>query len=415
MSQGGPGKTRRQRGEGSVFEFRPGLWAADLNLGYVNGKRKRQRVYAKTQAEAVKKLNRLKKDRDSGVLSERMTVETWATYWLDKVAAPRLKPTTLATYRSVTNNYIVPVLGKRRLDRLEQQHVRELHAYVAGLARQRDGKPLSAGMPRNVHGVLANMLGDAVREGKLARNVAQLVHAPQTGPGKRGALTAEQAVAVMRAAAEDRLASRWMAAFLLGARQGECLGLQWDFVDLDRGLVDVAWSLQRIPWRHGCVKPCGKKRSASCPDRVLDVPHGFEYDRIEGNLCLIRPKTAGSKRVIPLAPPLAAALRVRRKVAEPSRFVWCRSDGGPLDPRKDRDRWAELLVEAKVPKVVLHEARHTAATLMLELGYDAKVIGQILGHTQMLTTRSYQHVPQDLTLAALTALGDMLAIEPSGT
>jgi integrase len=126
------------------------------------------------------------------------------------------------------------------------------------------------------------------------------------GPDTNG-LTVDQAKDVLRVAAPDRLASRWLFAFLTGTRQGETLGLRWSHVDLRGGVADIRWSLQRIPYVHGCSDRCGR-RAAWCPQRWLGVPAGLEHEVLDGNLVLVPPKTSRSRRLMPLAPPLLAAL-----------------------------------------------------------------------------------------------------------
>ena len=64
-----------------------------------------------------------------------------------------------------------------------------------------------------------------------------------------------------------------------------------------------------------------------------------------------------------------------------------------IDPSRDWEEWKRLLAEAEVRDGRLHDARHTAATLLLEQGVDARVVMEILGHSQItLTQNTYQHV-----------------------
>lgn len=401
---------RRMRGEGSVFELRPGQWVGEVDLGYRAGKRIRKRVYGKTQDAVIKKISRLKRERDTGVLAaETVTVTAWLDYWLTHIAAERIKPGTLRTYQSYVEEYLKPVLGKRKLAKLEQEHVREFHAHMRTRTRRygaTKGQPISATTIRNAHRVLATALTDAMREGKLSRNVATLVGAPRKAAGTRTGMTLTEVNAVLTCARNDPLYARWLAAFVTGARQGELLGLRWDYVN--DGVIDLAWSLQRIPYRHGCTKPCGKKRAASCPQRRVVIPAGVEHEPVDGNRYLLRPKTSGSIRRVPMIPPLAEAV-----AALPRRgpFVFSDADGRALDSREDYQAWVALLGRAQVRRRTLHEARHTTATLLLELGVDSKISQQILGHSDVLTTALYQTVSIDLAREALNRLGDRLAID----
>ena len=83
-------------------------------------------------------------------------------------------------------------------------------------------------------------------------------------------------------------------------------------------------------------------------------------------------------------------------------------DGRPIDPSRDYAAWQALLAEVGLPAVPLHNARHTAATLLLEVGVDAHVVAQILGHSDATTSRGYQSVSLDLARAAMGSLNAML-------
>lgn len=406
---------RRQRGEGSVAKRSDGLWVARYDLGVVNGKRRRKVAYAKTQREAVKKLAELKQAVAAGDRNTAgTTVEKWLTYWLAEVCPgkTRMKPKTLRTYRSYVENYLVPALGNKRLDRLAAADVRALHRYVL------TEKGKTSTTAHHAHRILGTALNDAVRDGKLTRNVVSLVPAPPKNATTKDALTLNQFAALMRRLDGDRLQSRWAFALFTGARQGECLGLTWPHLDLDRGIADLAWQLQRIPYRHGCAGGCGR-RADRCPLRELDVRPGFEYRHLDGNLCLQRPKTAGSTRVIPLPPPLVISLRERRELYETERrgykrdhgLVWARTDGRPIDGRTDWAEWSAHLAALDIEHQALHVARHTASTLLLALGVPENVRMAILGHSEAATNRLYSHVDLTMQREAMEVYGNALAAQ----
>lgn len=128
--------------------------------------------------------------------------------------------------------------------------------------------------------------------------------------------------------------------------------------------------VQRWTWRHGCPREgntptCGRRRAGDCPKRH------------DGGLRLVEPKTRTSRRTLVLPPPLTDELRRHRValaerrlaagpswVAEPD-LVFPAPAGGLIDPRRDNAEWNRLLREAGVRRVRLHDARHTAATLLL--------------------------------------------------
>lgn len=444
--------TRRQRGEGSVYQrhdhpscpaeipgppeahgrptmIRPdhrcrGTWVGALHLGYREGKRRRKVVSGRTQAEAVRRLAELKKHATPDMPTAAMRLDRWLDHWVNHIAATTGKPSKRDFQKDKIRNYIAPAIGRHRLDRLTTDHVRELHTYVMVT------KALSSTTAGHAHAVLSVALNDAMRESPplVQRNVAALVKKPRPRESSRRGLSMPEALAVLRQAGTDeRLGSRWLVALMLGVRQGERLGLRWQYLDLGAGVADWAWQLRSIPYRHGCGGPgrdgswpCGRRRADSCPDRELDVQPDFTYLRLDGNLCLIRLKSDGSTRVTPLPPPVVAALRARhqRYLAERDGYtvdhdlVWCREDGRPLRAGDDWAAWSALLRACGMPHLTQHEARHTTATLLQSMGVDEATRMAIMGHSVAATQRGYAHVDLTLQRRALDALGERLSLRP---
>jgi len=82
-------------------------------------------------------------------------------------------------------------------------------------------------------------------------------------------------------------------------------------------------------------------------------------------------------------------------------LVWCQANGRPINPRADWGEWKAMLEAVNVRDARLHDARHTAATLLLAQGVDQRVVMEILGHSQISMTSRYTHVlPQVMTDAA---------------
>lgn len=415
-------RARRDPGSGSVFEreiTKPNgkkitRYVGIINLGDdVNGKRRRKTIYGTSRQDVKEKLVRLTRElAERGDLpTSDITVGKWLSYWLESIAAERLKPATLTGYRTVVNQRLIPALGKHRLEKLGTSHVREMHKSITAAG-------LSSTTALNAHRVLSAALNDAVREGRVGRNVASLVRAPTKEISTRSNLTAEQAVKVLTAAAADQQnGTTWLAAFLLGVRQGERLGLRWEFVDFDAGTIDVAWSLQRTSWAHGCADLVGH-HAKFCPQRKAEIPDGMEHIPIEANYVLLRPKTERSRRIIPLPDIVLLPLRRRYEGIAMERalydvdhdLVWCRPDGGPIKPRDDWQTWRDLLAATGSPMVTLHEARHTTATLLFELGVDRLVINAILGHSTAIDPLIYTHVSTTLAREALNDLGRRLEL-----
>lgn len=411
----GKATKRRDRGSGSVYQrASDGRWVAALVLppDPRTGKMRRKVLTGKTEMAVKKKLAAARRDLDkSGDLpTSSPTLQVWLTRWLDKIAAPRLKPRTLETYRGYVERHIAPSIGRHKLDRLTPQHVQQMHEAILG-------QGLSSTTALQAHRILAKALTDAEREGRVTRNVATLVDAPRRAVATRGALTAAQAGKLLMSVASDELqAVRWGVALLAGLRQGEALGLTEQAIDLDTGVITVSWQLQRLQWQHGCGTqgaegwPCKLRRAGSCPQRHIPIPAGQEARQVEGGLWLTRPKSRAGWREVPMAPVLHEVMKRYLAGRSPGMegLVLTRDGGRPMDPSHDSRAWHAALQGAGLPPVPLHSARHTTATLLYELGVAEQTRIKILGHSSATVTAGYTHVAGAEMVDAMGRLGALV-------
>ena len=396
----------REKGTGGLFQReQDGMWVARIELPSDGTRRRRKTIVRKNKADAIKALRDARKEleRTGDLTTSSPTIEQWMTQWLDRIAAPRLKPNTLTAYRGSVTRYIIPSIGRVRLDKLTPQHVRQMHDYA------REGRSSTTAL--QAHRVLAKALTDAEREGRITRNVATLVDAPAKAHAVREALDADQArTLLMSVAGDPHAAAMWSVALLAGLRQGERLGLTRDAIDLDAGIITVSWQLQRLAWQHGCGGACGKKRGGSCPQRHVDIPDGQEAHRIYHGLWHLRPKSRAGWRQVPIAPLLREILTRYLDDHKPGDrdLVFTRGDGHPIDPSDDTAAWDRALRAANLPDVVLHSARHTTATLLHALGADEQTRMQVLGHSSATVTAGYTHIADSITADYMGRLGDLL-------
>jgi integrase len=375
---------RRTRGDGGLIQrhdaptcpplidgHRPdhtcqGRWVGTLSVKLPSGEKKRKSIYGRTQATVRKALAKAVRERDAGtLLVTSTTVEQWLTYWLENIAARTLKPRTLAGYRGYINTHLIPRLGRHRLDGLRPEHIRALHDQM----RADDKAPATI---LQAHAILAKALNDAVNDGKIALNPCDRVARPKAPKNHRRGLSVEQASLLLRAT--DDL--RWWLAVFYGMRQGEVLGLRWGDIDLDAQVIRVEQTLVNL----------GKS----------------------GGLVFGTPKSATSRRTIPLTP--MAEARVRLALAhidgepDPAALVFAREDGRPVHPATDLRAWHELLDAHNLPSVTLHAARNTAANLMEAEGMSDRMVAQILGHASVQITHGYQHAEVERMRAGLNGM-----------
>ncbi|MGH3955023.1 MAG: tyrosine-type recombinase/integrase [Mycobacterium sp.] len=381
---------RRTRGDGGLYKRADGLWIGAVEIATQDGGRKRRTVSSKDKATALNKLRALRTEVEAGRVpsSSKTTVAQWLVHWLDSIHAPQVRPTTFRYYEQVIRLYLVPVLGEKRLDRLSAEDIRGMHRLV---------QKTSTRNAQKAHQVLQKALADAQREGVVGRNVALGMAKPKHAAAERVALAASEVKHLLGIAFEtgDPLATRWAAAFLTGARQGELLGLTWDRVDLEAGVLDFAWQLQQL---YG------------------DLPAGFEFRPCHRALMWTRPKSHAGKRAVPVAVPLLELLRAHRLEAadpNPHNLVWHHPDGRPVSPREDFQAWKRLLARAGVESVPLHSARHTAATMLQGAGVSEETRMKIMGHSSVEAQRGYVHVDQSQARAAVAMLDGLLQSEPA--
>lgn len=408
-------KRRRQHGTGSISRRPDGKWVGRIDAGYTErGTRRVKSVVRPTEAEAKRALRQLIRDIEDGKtdIDRRITIKAWCDEWLPR-QRDRVRPSGYNADRGAVKNWIIPQIGKRRLVDLTPADIRKVHDAVTAKRTQ--------GTAIRVHATLMGALKAASLEGHAIPGRIFQVPPPKQGQNDRAEVSVEDAIRLLKTAEKDPRRSRWVAALLQGMRQGECLGLTWDHLDLERGLLDISWQLQPLPYAHGCLDDgqvtCGKKRAGSCPSRYFAVPAGFEHEQVHLRWHLTRPKTASGQRTIPLLPWMIAALKDwrDRENAPKTPLVWPTIDGKPVDPKDDVAAWEALQEKAGVRHpdgryYHLHECRHATATILMALGVDTQVIIAILGHASILSTRRYQHADLEMMRRALEGVAERLQL-----
>lgn len=413
---------KRENGTGSVYQNTRGTWTAALTLPSMPGKAQRRKTRtAKTEKQARRELAKMRRELEiSGDLMTRTpTVEEWADYWL-KTVCGGLKPKTKSDYERVMRLYVTPFMGTTKLDKVTPTMILNLYAWMQA-PKSMDGLGLSSSTALGVHRRLKKMLKDATALAGLQKNPADVVPAPSPAVVKQDVLTSEQALKFLTTHAAHPYVARYATGFFTGARQGEILGLQVEDVRIlfDRTgtpvdvHVELAWTLQRLTYNHGCNPHCGGKRGADCPRRFFDAPANHEIHQVHGGLHLLRPKTSGSWRVTSGGPLLAQILD--RVIGErTSGFVFTTDVGAPIDPRIDWQIWQEWLQEAGLPKMGTHAQRHTASTLLAISGADEKTRMDMLGHASTKINRRYTHDDMTLQSEASARLAGVLNFEYTG-
>ena len=272
--------------------------------------------------------------------------------------------------------HILPTLGRMNLRSLTPTHVRTLLANKAV-----DG--LGTRSVQIIHSTLRTMLSEAMREELIERNVATVVRPPSVQRVEVQPWSTEEASRFLATSADHRLHALFAVGVALGLRKGELLALRWDDVDLEGGVVHVRQNVQRLP---------------------------------EIGLVFGPPKSNKSRRTIPLPAASAKVLRTNRanQAAEAlalgpawveSGLVFTSAVGTVIEPRNLNRFLDELIAKAGVRRIRFHDLRHTCASLLLAQNVPARIVMEILGHSQLaMTTDLYSHVMPTALRAAADAM-----------
>ncbi|CAA9364014.1 MAG: Integrase, partial [uncultured Chloroflexia bacterium] len=227
----------------------------------------------------------------------------------------------------------------------------------------------------------------AVKWHMIPRNVAEVVKAPRPSPEEIRPLSRQQTKTMLEVAKEDRFEALYTLAVTTGLRQGELLGLKWEDVGLDEGVVRV----RRTLTRH------------------------------KARLLLGEPKTKRSRRTVRLTEGALEALKRHsaHQMVQKDRLgdhyedqglVFATQKGTLMNPTNLRKRSFEpLLKKASLPVIRFHDLRHTCATLLLSRNVNPKIVSEMLGHaTIAITLDTYSHVLPNMQEGAARALEDTL-------
>jgi integrase len=408
---------RRSPGDGTVFKRKSdNLWVAGFTI---DGQQ--YRATAKLRNDAIAKRKEMRQQLEAGIQlgAGKAKLSAYLDRWLIN-HKPKVDPETFRSYSTTVRLYINPHVGNKRLDKLTPDDVRDM------ITELQKTSPRNA---QKAYTILRLALKAAVDERKLSWNVAQVVGMPKHTPTRHPAFTAAEALHIMATAdshCDETWAARWRTGILTGKRECEVLGLEWDRVDFDEGMLDISWQLQELKKTHGCGEPksnqsqtglaldfpCGKQRVSFCPQAHWDFQPGFEYRECERSLVWTRPKTKKTEdQPIPLEEPLRGILRQLRDHDghNPHNLVFHHPDGSAISQSQDQKAWRRLLITAGVEHQRQHTLRQTAATLMRAAMVDEATRMELLGHTSTDVHRLYAGPQAEQHRAAMGKLADMLA------
>lgn len=378
-------KTKKARQSGTVEQRSEGTWSYRFTYYDEDGKRHSERRSGfSSERDAFRALDDRRDLHALGIVKDStLTVEKFLRRWVEKYCAlGNSRQTTQDTTRIHVERYLIPHLGKKPLGTLTTEAIEEFLVLLAKEGRTgRNGQGgLAPKTIRNVWGTLHLALDEAVEKDKiLAKNPAKGCRLPKWKKPKLTVWDESQVVTFLDACAEadDPNLVFWRLLLTTGLRRGELLGLRWESVDLVGGVLKVNST------------------------RVMS----------NGKVIESTPKTDSGERLVALDEETVVELaRLKNRQEDEAErlgvgsfeFVATRADGVPIHPLTFTRNFQQATLRAGLPKMRLHDGRHTSATVALSLGVPLHVVSGRLGHAKVSTTLDIyaQHLPSADRLAA---------------
>ncbi len=370
---------RNPNGAGSIWQRKDGRYEARAYVPQPDGTRKRKTVYGSTWEECdTKRQELVRRDRQGIPTPTRSAkLSEWLPYWLEEFIRPERKKTTYAKYETHVRLYLVPLLGSKRLESLGVADVRRMTGSVSSQA--------SSATAKESHRVLRSALSAACREELISRNVAQLVPAPRVQVRELKPWSLDETLTFLEEARKDPLYAAFVLAVALGLRRGEILGLRWSDIDLERQTLTVRNQLQRVQ-KELYSDTTKNRRTRTVPLPLMCIaPLRWQRLRQQGQR-----DQAGDKW-------------------EDSGYVFTSRTGRPIEPRNLSRSFERIADDAKLRRIRLHDTRHGCATLLFAAGVPARVVMEILGHSQIAVTMNiYTHVSDDSRREAMGHMDRLL-------
>ena len=396
--------TRAAQGSGSIRQRADGTWEARFVTGHDpgTGKAIRKSVYAKTQKEVRQKLAQAIAAVDNKAYREpcKMTLGEWLDIWADTYLEG-VKPRTVKIYRDDIRLHIKPYLAAVKLGELDTHTVQKFFNTLLtsgksvpkrdndGKIIKKDGKtvyetaPLSPKTVKNVHGVLHGALRQAVINRYISLNPADgdFCKLPKAPKEEIKPLDEVQITAFLKAIQGDRFETIFLVTLFTGLRQGEVLGLTWDCVDFNRGILTIDKQMQ------------------------LHQESGM-------NAYTLVPTKNSKARTITAAPFVMAYLKQRKITQLEDRLragaMWHNSNliftdeiGQHITKPTLYRAFKKAAASIGRPDARFHDLRHSYAVAAIRSGDDIKTVQGNLGHaTAAFTLDVYGHVTDQMKQAS---------------
>ena len=378
---------KRANGEGNIRKRKDGRWEGRYTVGRdpKTGKQIFKNVLGKTQAEVKAKLEKaIEESRGLDIVkAQSYTVGQWLDVWFEYYAKVKVRPSSHKTYQGYIKNHIKPHIGNIPLTKLTTLDLQVMYQELLTKGRvdriesQHQPKGLSAKTVRNLNQIISSAMKLAIQQKLISSNPADGCALPRIEHKEMKTLPADQLAAFLNEAKHTGTFELYYIDLATGLRRGELLGLKWQDIDLDSGVIHVRRQIGRID------------------GKVQEAPL----------------KTKNAYRNISIGTDAVSILREKKKQnGGRSEYVFPSPTGGPMSPDSVLKMLHRVLERAGLPELRFHDLRHTFATLALQNGVDIKTVSGMLGHFSAgFTLDTYAHVTTAAQRRAADTMGDVLA------
>ncbi len=370
---------RKANGQGHTYKvgnsYRTVIRCGDHTITAMAATAQDSRKKAKLKLEAMP--NVLAKR--SALPSARLTVGAFLLGWLEEEHKYNIAHSTYKRYRALLVHHVEPVIGDLELQKTTPSDISKV---ISGM-REAGQSPRSQQQAR---ALLSVGLGEAENKGYIALNPVKKVRVPINRVKEMHPLGIEDVKRLLETYKGTYMSARLHIALLAGLRQGEALGLRWKDIDFDSATLEVCNQVQKIDGRLQLT--------------------GLKTDRSRRFIAL----TAGSlESLIQHREIVETMTKVRGESWQDNDLVFPHIDGTFHPAILDYNAWKRCLRLCGIKQRRLHDARHTAATLMYAQGVGIEVISRALGHSSSaITSKLYVHSAMQPQKAAAHLLGELI-------
>lgn len=319
-----------------------------------------------TKRDATRAFNehKVKMDKGTQIMPSEYTFAQWLDYWYKDIILPQIEETTAYGYHGMIENYLKPQLGEIRLQKLTARDIQQYYTWLMG------EKKLSPNTVIKHHNLLTNTLNAAERQEYITKNPMRAVSPPKKRQREAKFYTPEQLGILLDKAVGTRLELPVFICAYLGLRRGELCGLRWSDVDLEHKTITIENTRTQAGKKEieKGTKTASSTRTLYLPDTLCDMLKAAKENQ-------------------------QACRAEYRNAYDDNDYVVVMEDGRPFRPNYLSELFGKFLADNDLPKIVLHELRHTFASLSNQAGIPAYNIGKALGHSTPATTQKiYTHL-----------------------